>query len=60
MAQLVKHLTLDFNSDHDLRVLRSSPRAGFMLSRESASLPLPLSPLMLSLSGINKSLKKVK
>ena len=25
VAQLVKHLTLDFHSGHDLRVVRSSP-----------------------------------
>lgn len=48
-AQLVKHLTLDFGSGHDLRVMGSRPLSGSMLSRESAwdshSLSLPsLSP----------------
>ena len=46
VAQSVKCLTLDFSPDHDLRVVRSDPRAGrghclrFSLS-PSASLPLP-------------------
>ena len=28
VAQSVKHLTLDFSSGHDVRVMRSSPMAG--------------------------------
>ena len=36
LAQLVKHLTLDFGSGHDLRVMRSSLASGSMLSGESA------------------------
>ena len=36
VAQSVKCLTLDFNSDHDLRVVRSSPALGFMMSVEPA------------------------
>ena len=31
-AQSVKHLTLDFGSDHDLKVMRLSPVWGFTLS----------------------------
>ena len=34
VAQSVKHLTLDFNSGHDLRVLKSSPALGSMLGME--------------------------
>ena len=60
----VKHLTLDFGSCRDLRVLRSSPALGSALSGESAwdSLspsPLFLSLLVFSLSQINKSQKKI-
>ena len=36
VAQLVKPLTLDFSSDHDLRVMRLSPASSSMLSEESA------------------------
>ena len=36
VAQLVEHLALGFSSGHDLRVLRSSPVSGSMLSMESA------------------------
>ena len=36
VVQLVKHLTLDFGSDHDLSVLGSSPAWGSMLSMEPA------------------------
>ena len=36
MAQLVKQLTLDFGSGHDLRVLGSSSASGSKLSREFA------------------------
>ena len=36
VAQLVKQLTLDFGSGHDLRVVRSSPTLGFALSMEPA------------------------
>ena len=32
VAQSTKHLTLDFGSGHDLRVVRSSPLLGFVLS----------------------------
>ena len=32
MAQSVKRPTLDFGSDHDLRVVRSSPESGSMPS----------------------------
>ena len=47
MAQLVELLTLDFSSDHDLKVMRWSPSLGSKLSMESAwdSLPLPPPPL---------------
>ena len=64
MAQSVKHLTLDFGSDHDLEVrfVRLSPEAGFVLTAQSLlgivslSLSLSLYPsLALSLSKINRS-----
>ena len=41
---------LDFSLGHDLRVMGSSPESDSMLSKESASLPLPFSSLMQSLS----------
>ena len=34
VAQLVKHLNLNFSSGHDLRVVRSSPKLGSMLGVE--------------------------
>ena len=34
MAQSVKHLTLDFGSGHDLRVVKLSPELGSALSVE--------------------------
>ena len=37
VAQSVKHLTLDFSSGHDLRIVRLSPASGSVLIRESAS-----------------------
>ena len=44
-VQSVEHLTLDFSSGHDLRVMKWSPMLAAMLSRESAwDLSLPLSP----------------
>ena len=51
-ALLVKHLSLNFGSGHDLRVLRSSPPHWAPRSRESlVSLSLFLPPaLVLSLS----------
>ena len=54
MAQPVKHLTLDISSNHDLRVVRSSPRSALCSAWESAGdslspLPLPLPTLALSL-----------
>ena len=36
MAQLVKRVTLDFGSGHDLRVVRSSASLGTVLSAKSA------------------------
>ena len=36
MAQSVECLTFDFGSGHDLRVMRSSPVLGSMLSKECA------------------------
>ena len=35
VAYSVKYPTLDFGSGHDLRVVRSSPMLGAMISRES-------------------------
>ena len=43
MAQWVKPLTLDFGSDHDLRVVKSSPALGSMLSWKFAGGFLSLS-----------------
>ena len=57
MAQLVKHLTLDFGSGYDLGVVKSSHMLGSALGGESASdsllFPLPLLSLSLSVSKIN-------
>lgn len=36
MAQSVKHVTLDFGSDHGLRVMRSNPESGSMLRTQTA------------------------
>ena len=36
VAQLVKRLTFDFDSGHDLKVLELSPASGFVLNEESA------------------------
>ena len=66
VAQLVKYLTLDVRSGHDLRDLGSNLKSGSMLGRESAQDPLPLPLLLLhlcpcmhmhahTLSPINKS-----
>lgn len=41
IAQLVKHLTLDFGWSHDLRVVRLNPESGSTLGMGSASYPLP-------------------
>ena len=38
VAQLVEHPTLGFSSGHDLKVVRSSPVSGSVLSGESLSL----------------------
>ena len=55
MAQLVKHLTLDFGPGYDLGVVRSSPKLSSALSGESAgdSLPLP-PPLTLPAHSLSK------
>ena len=61
MAQLVEHPTLDFSSDHDPRVMGSSPMSnptsgstlgvGYAWNSKSHSAPLPhLHALSLSLS----------
>ena len=53
VAQSVKHLALGFSSDHDLRVLKSSPVSGSILSTEHAypspTVPFPLFALSLPL-----------
>ena len=64
MAQLVRCLTLDFNSGHDLTVREFKPASGSALKvwslLEILSLPLFLSlPCSLSLK-INKLIKKIK
>lgn len=52
VAQLVKHLTVDLAWGRGLSVVESSTSSGSVLSRASASLPLPslLPLLLLSLS----------
>lgn len=54
VAQLVKHLTLDFCSGHDLWVTGLSP----VLKIPSLPFPLPLPTLFLSLSRSPLSLDK--
>ena len=67
VAQSVKHLTLDFGSGHDLRVVRFSPELGSRLTPRWAwsllkilSLPLllPLPPARVHTHSL--SLKKKK
>lgn len=61
VAQLVKSPILGFDSGHDLRVLRSSPKWGSTLSSESVGYSLsPSAPLAndVSLSKINRSFLK--
>ena len=57
VARSGKHLTLDFGSGHDLRVLGSDPESSSVLSRESAWDSFSLSPspcsCSLTLSKIN-------
>ena len=58
MSHWVKHLNLDFGSGHDLKILRSSPASGSVMSTEACLrffLPLHL-PLPPSLK--NKDKKK--
>ena len=50
MTQLVKHLTPNFGSGHDLRVVRLSPTLGSVLGMEPAWDSLSPSFLSLSLS----------
>ena len=50
MAQLVKHLTLDFGSGHDLLVCELSPASGFVLTMQSLLGILSARSLSLSLS----------
>ena len=62
MAQLVKHLTLDFGSGHDLRVVSVSPMLDCTLSVEavydllssSASAPSPCSCMCVCSLSQNK------
>jgi len=62
VAQSVERPTLDFGSDHDLRVLESSPASGSALSVESAcpspSTPPPARTLSLSNKYIFKKYLK--
>jgi len=65
VVQLVKHLTLDFGSGHDLRVVRSSPALGSVLAVgpawDSLSAPPPLLSLSLSFAKkIFKMFKKIR
>ena len=52
MAQLVEHLTLDFDSGHDLRVMRWSSALGSMLGVGPAY--DSVSPTPYALSRLNK------
>ena len=59
MAQLVKRLTLDFSSGHDLVVCEFKPCIGLHTDRaepawDSLSPSLSAPPLALSVSKINK------
>ena len=67
MAQLVKRLTLDFSSGHDLTVwfVSLSPMSGSVLTMQSLlgnlslpSLSLPFPTCLHALSKINTKLKK--
>ena len=66
VAQLVKRLTLDFGSGHDVTVIRSSPMLGCALCRACLDFSLPLSALpescllALFVSQKKKNLKKKK
>ena len=57
MAQSVNHPTLDFSSVCDLRVLRSSPESGSMLSTESVS-PSLFSPAPPPAHALSLKLRK--
>ena len=61
MAQLVKHLTLDFSSGHDLSVYKLEPHIEFFADSEepawdsvSASLSAPPPPVLCFSQNINK------
>ena len=66
MAQLVEHQTLDFGSDHDPRVVRSSSALSSLLSMEHAwdspsrSLSLSLSPLLTCACACSLALSQIK
>ena len=65
LAHLVKCLTLDFGSGHDLRVLGSSPVSGSLLGVEPASNSLSLSlypflALRMCSPSVSLSLKEKK
>ena len=60
MAQPVEPLTLGFGSGHGLKVLGSSPAWGSALRQSLPQIFSPSSSLSLSLSQINKILKKKK
>ena len=47
VAQSLEHLTLDFGSGHDLRVVRWSPMSGSVLCEEPASESLSVPPHLL-------------
>ena len=48
VAQSVKRLTLDFGSDHDLRVMGLSPAWGSALRESLLGILFPCLPLLLS------------
>ena len=58
MAQLVKHPTIGFGTNHDLRVLGSSPASGSKLAWDSLPLPLPHPPCARALSLSSKQTNK--
>ena len=57
LAQLVKHLTLDFSTDHDLRVKKLSPAGSLleMLSLSPCTFTPPMYACSLPVSKQNKA-----
>ena len=60
VAQLLKHLTLDFISGHDLTVVRWNPVSGSVLGMEPAWDALCPSPACILVLSLTLTLKKKK